>query len=366
MTLNLFSIVTLFSIFLTIVLVIFFLFTKNGHGNENKILAFLLVLFSLQIVYSFFVSIVNYQFFVEWHMPLYLLRQTSFLIGPAIYFYVNAFIKRKVLVLFKMGYHFLPFVGMVVFLLIFYRYNKHFTIWESNFDFYNTILILSHNLLYFLLCILAMKKLKISFRDLHKDIKYITSSSWLRIIILGFVFIWVINLNSVAIVYSINNYEWCAYTESTKALTFFLFICTIMFAILFKPDIYYFIEKYKNNKLSELNKNEYLQRLSAYMEKEKAYLNPEISLEMVANAISINPRILSQIINETFGKNFKGYVLEYRLKESMQLLTDSKYSEHTILEILYKVGFNAKSSFNNQFKLYTSLTPNEYRAKFLN
>jgi len=99
------------------------------------------------------------------------------------------------------------------------------------------------------------------------------------------------------------------------------------------------------------------------METNKPFLNPEITLESLANEISVNPRILSQIINETFKKNFKSYILEYRIKESMKILADSKHSKLTILEILYQVGFNSKSAFNNQFKLFTNLTPIEYRSK---
>ena len=99
------------------------------------------------------------------------------------------------------------------------------------------------------------------------------------------------------------------------------------------------------------------------METHKPYLNPEITLESLANDISVNPRILSQLINETFKKNFKSFILEYRIRESMRILADSKHRNLTILEILYQVGFNSKSAFNNQFKLFTKLTPIEYRSK---
>jgi AraC-like DNA-binding protein len=157
--------------------------------------------------------------------------------------------------------------------------------------------------------------------------------------------------------------EWCAYTVSIYALTAFLFINTIMFFLLMEPDVYYIIAKYKNNKLSEPDKSVYLQKLNSYMESRKPFLNPDITLESLANEISVNPRILSQIINETYKKNFKSYILEYRIRESMQILADSKYRNLTILEILYQVGFNSKSAFNNQFKLFTNLTPIEYRSK---
>ena len=58
------------------------------------------------------------------------------------------------------------------------------------------------------------------------------------------------------------------------------------------------------------------------METHKPFLNPEITLELLANEISVNPRMLSQIINETFKKNFKSFILEYRIRESMQILAD--------------------------------------------
>jgi AraC-like DNA-binding protein len=102
------------------------------------------------------------------------------------------------------------------------------------------------------------------------------------------------------------------------------------------------------------------------MEANKPFLNPDITLELLAGEIGVSPRILSQIINETYKKNFKSYILEYRIKESMKILADARQSKLTILEILYQVGFNSKSAFNNQFKLFTNLTPLEYRSKAIN
>ncbi len=40
----------------------------------------------------------------------------------------------------------------------------------------------------------------------------------------------------------------------------------------------------------------------------------------------------------------------YRIKESERLLSSSKEENKTILEVLFEVGFNTKSSFNNAFK----------------
>jgi len=363
MTLNFFTILTIISIFLATILSLFFFVNKRGFVHENKIMAILLVVFNLQIFYSFATSSFAWQDFIDWHKSLFLVRQTSFLIGPLIYFYVNSFLKRKDVFDYRQSVHFLPFTGAVIFLLIYYRHLNQFVIWESIIDLKDTILILTHNLAYIVLSLLSMKSTTINLRGFYKSILISSHNRWLQILLVGFIIIWIMNLNSFAIYMIVRKPAWCAYTVSIYALAAFLFINILMFVLLFKPDVYYIIAKYKNNKLSEPDKSEYLQKLNSYMETHKPFLNPEITLESLACEISVNPRILSQIINETFKKNFKSYILEYRIKESMQILADSKYRNLTILEILYQVGFNSKSAFNNQFKLFTNLTPIEYRSK---
>jgi AraC-like DNA-binding protein len=363
MTLNFFTLLTIISTFLTMSLSLFFFVNKRGFINENKILAILLFIFTLQIFYSFATSTFAFQYFMDWHKAIFLIRQTSFLIGPLIYIYVNSFLKRKDIFNYRTSVHFFPFAGSVIFLLIFYRSINHFIIWESIVDLNFTLLILAHNFIYIMLSLLSMKSTTISFKGFYKSIVISPYNKWLQILLVGFIIIWIVNLNSFALFMIVQRPGWCAYTASIYALTVFLFINTIMFFLLLKPDVYYIIAKYKNNKLKEHDKSEYLQRLNSYMEANKPFLNPDITLESLANEISVTPRILSQIINETYKKNFKGFILEFRIKESMKILADSKHSKLTILEILYQVGFNSKSAFNNQFKIYTNLTPIEYRSK---
>ena len=363
MTYNFFTILTIISIFLTMILSLFFFVNKRGFIPENRILALLLLIFNLQVFYSFATSSFAWQYFVDWHKTLFLLRQTSFLIGPLIYFYVNSFLKRKEIFHYRVSLHFLPFTCSVLVLLVFYRNIGQFIIWESPADLVDTILILAHSFIYIVLSLASMKSTTISLSGFYRSILISSHNTWLRLLLVGFVLIWIVNLNSFAIYMIVRRPEWCAYTASIYALVAFLFISFIMFVLLLKPDVYYIIAKYKSNKLSDPDKLEYLAKLNSYMESHKPFLNPDITLETLASEISLNPRILSQIINEAHKKNFKSFILEYRIRESMQILADSKYRNLTILEILYQVGFNSKSAFNNQFKLFTNLTPIEYRSK---
>ncbi|MFZ4523255.1 MAG: helix-turn-helix transcriptional regulator [Bacteroidales bacterium] len=358
-----FTILTIISVFLTLILSMFFFANKRGFILENKILALLLMVFSLQIFYSFATSSFAWQYFLDWHKSLFLVRQTSFLIGPFIYLYVTSFLKKRDLFDYRVTAHFLPFAATIPILLIYFRTQNHWIIWESVVDLVDTILILAHNLTYIAITLLAMRSAKTGSKGFFKRMFLSTHNKWLQILLIGFILIWIVNLNSFALYMIVRKPGWCAYTVSIYALAAFLFVNTIMFVLLFEPDIYYIIAKYKNNKLTEADKSNYLQKLNSVMETHKSYLNPEISLESLAGEIEVNPRILSQIINETFKKNFKSYILEYRIRESMVILSDSKHRDLTILEILYQVGFNSKSAFNSQFKLFTNLTPIEYRSK---
>ena len=302
---------------------------------------------------------------MEWHKFIFILKQTSLLFGPLIYFYVNSFLKKSNIFQARNLLHFLPFVIVTIILLFYYVGKSNFIIWQSNITLSNTILILLHNFIYLVDCVLIMKKKDITFKGFFKIVQTSPHKTWLQLLLLGFIVIWIVNLNSWAIIMIVQKPSWCAYTASIYALIVFVFVNLLMFMVLLNPDIYYVITKYKNTKVKEEDKSEYVKKIVAHFELNKPFLNPEITLETLANELSLSPRMLSQIINETFNKTFKSFILEFRIKESMQLLSDQKYGNLTILEILYKVGFNTKSAFNNQFKLYTNLTPQEYRSKFM-
>jgi AraC-like DNA-binding protein len=130
-----------------------------------------------------------------------------------------------------------------------------------------------------------------------------------------------------------------------------------------RPAIYYFPGKYKNTSVGEDLKIKYKDVLVDYMNNMKPYRNPDITLEKVAKDISVNVRILSQIINESYNNNFNGYINEFRIQECLNQLSDNN-NKKTILEILYDSGFNSKSAFYTEFKKHTNITPQEYRNKF--
>lgn len=101
--------------------------------------------------------------------------------------------------------------------------------------------------------------------------------------------------------------------------------------------------------------------LKQYMADREPYFDPSLTIQELANQISIPVRDLSVLINHHMDQHFFDFVNEYRIQKAMHILKDQSKNNVTVLEILYEVGFNSKSSFNTSFKKYTNLTPTAYR-----
>jgi AraC-like DNA-binding protein len=112
---------------------------------------------------------------------------------------------------------------------------------------------------------------------------------------------------------------------------------------------------------NEKTYNEELLKLQQYMEEEKPFLNPSLTIQDVSNDIQIPVRDLSLLINHKLEQHFYDFINSYRIENAKNILKDVTKNKVTILEILYEVGFNSKSSFNTAFKKHTGFTPTNFR-----
>ena len=122
-------------------------------------------------------------------------------------------------------------------------------------------------------------------------------------------------------------------------------------------------EKYKSSTLSLHKSKTYLNRLLKIMAEEKPYLDPELSLQTLANRMGITKEDLSQVINEQLDRNFKNFLNEYRIEEAKKKLLDPKENQFVLMKIALDVGFNSKSVFNASFKKFTGMSPSQYRKR---
>ncbi|MBL0740798.1 helix-turn-helix domain-containing protein [Chryseolinea lacunae] len=108
-----------------------------------------------------------------------------------------------------------------------------------------------------------------------------------------------------------------------------------------------------------------MQQLMTYMEHEKPYLDPELTLTTLAKAINITRSQLSQLINEGTGDNFYDFVNKYRVEQVKKLMADPAVKHFNMLGLAMEAGFKSKSTFNLIFKRFTGLTPTEYKKNLM-
>jgi AraC-like DNA-binding protein len=119
--------------------------------------------------------------------------------------------------------------------------------------------------------------------------------------------------------------------------------------------------RYEKSTLTLERSDTYLQRLLDLMNKEKPYLDGDITLQKLAKALSISPHHLSQTINEQLNQNFFDFINTYRIEEAKRMLLDPAKKHYSILAVSEEVGFNSKSAFNTAFKKHVNMTPSEFR-----
>jgi len=101
--------------------------------------------------------------------------------------------------------------------------------------------------------------------------------------------------------------------------------------------------------------------LQQYIQEEKPYQEPELTLTDLAERVHIPSNYLSQVINEKMDCTFMDFINQHRVEEAKDKLKNEKFSHYTIIAVAYEVGFNSKSAFYAAFKKHAKTTPSEFR-----
>ena len=96
-----------------------------------------------------------------------------------------------------------------------------------------------------------------------------------------------------------------------------------------------------------------IKQLKLHMSGNEPFLDSSLSVYDLATQLDMRVRDLSLLINHTLNQHFFDFVNHYRIQKAMELLGDPENRQVTVLEVLYEVGFNSKSSFNTVFKKQT-------------
>ncbi|MCB0596556.1 MAG: AraC family transcriptional regulator [Lewinellaceae bacterium] len=123
------------------------------------------------------------------------------------------------------------------------------------------------------------------------------------------------------------------------------------------------LESTRQLDLSESEYQELITQLEGHLKETERYCDPNLTIGELADQLNVPKRRLSQLINAHYGQNFVDFINTYRIEKAKERLLHPKDEKETILEVMYEVGFNSKSSFNTVFKKKTGLTPSQYKDR---
>jgi len=119
--------------------------------------------------------------------------------------------------------------------------------------------------------------------------------------------------------------------------------------------------RYERSSLTPENAEIYKMRLLERMERERSYLDPEITLPKLAQALDIPVAHLSRVINELLGRNFYEFINRYRVEEAKRRLAGPDAGREKLIAVGLDCGFNSLATFNRVFKELTGRTPSDFR-----
>ena len=103
-----------------------------------------------------------------------------------------------------------------------------------------------------------------------------------------------------------------------------------------------------------------MERICRYMEEQQPYLNSELKVQDIADALGTNRTYISNCIRSQRGCSFSQFVNTYRIEYAQQLLR--QYPDKKIAEVSMASGFSTESSFFRAFKAVTGMAPKEWMA----
>jgi AraC-like DNA-binding protein len=102
------------------------------------------------------------------------------------------------------------------------------------------------------------------------------------------------------------------------------------------------------------------QRVLNYMEREKPYLQPEFSIEQLAEMLDLPRHHLYYCFKNILQKKFVVLRTEYRIREAKRRLLEADLKETTMDAIGRASGFSSHSAFYRVFSEQTGCSPGEY------
>ena len=341
-------------------------------------LAILLLVLSLSILHAVLTT-------GSFGGPLKIKEPMILLVGPLLLFYVRESMGTRTVMRRKL-FHFVPFFLFFVIALL-------MSVLGTSSPYYGSILRYSAE---FSISVWVLIVLQYGFywsatvHTIHKNIRLVESEfsnvegktmSWLRVFLHAFGILLV--LFTVTVIFAVHSGH---YSEVDTIVSFGLscVIFVLGYEGLFQEQIFQSTSPLVNESfVPSVNEESQSQqtatvrvnreqeealssRVLEHFEKEKPYLDENLTLTALAGQLGVSRNLLSATINNKFGTNFYSLVNQYRVDEAKRLIADPANKDFTILSLAFQAGFRSKSSFQGIFKKFTGMTPSEYQGRIQN
>jgi AraC-like DNA-binding protein len=377
MQFNISDILFLMVLFLLLFISVFLFTSNRGKHISNILIGCFFLSLCLNLIDGFLLLkqfYFQYPAFALWGSVLLLLC------GPFIFLYTQSVIYKDFHFTSKKISHFIPFI--ILFLLSEGSYlaaghDKQIAILKSIIERkiplsvnLGSLIIYIHFFYYLIVSLRLEKRYETVAANLYSDAQKVTLN-WLRTSILFFLLLMLVSAVNTYLSFQ-SSQEAYFIVLSCAVFLLLLFIVLVLFMALRNPGLFSVWEEKQVTETVEINKSvdttaiseekqNLYSRLQSYMQQNKPYLDPELTLDALAVQLQVKPKLLSQSINEVAKQNFFEFINHYRIEEAKRLLTNPKDKKITVLEVMYEVGFNSKSSFNTLFKKHTGITPSEFK-----
>ncbi|MFK7806745.1 MAG: helix-turn-helix domain-containing protein, partial [Saprospiraceae bacterium] len=363
---------TLFLMLLCTLFAVFLWTVKTENKLSNRLLAGMLIIISISI------SVFWYGFYFDFHLGWDRVRDDiNILSSPLLFLYIVASLDNK----FKLRWihllHLVPFALFIILMLPnFYLVDEvakreyldvYYTHKEIKFlNILRTIVPISYDIASFVV-LYRMKKLILE--NYSDDI--MSLHNWLWQLLMASCFVYLVSTFK-SFLRPHMSYEAFHIVRVAMVLTLIGFMLWMVMKALYHPKLFRGIDssikplskilkEHPNSKEINNADQQRLETIQAYVTTEKPFLDSSLSLQKLARQLSLPSQELSLLINHHLGKHFFDFVNEYRIRAAQDILSDTQQKSKTVLEILYEVGFNSKSSFNTAFKKHTGMTPTQFR-----
>ncbi|HPG38232.1 MAG TPA: helix-turn-helix transcriptional regulator [bacterium] len=358
------EIVLFITVFLFFLFTIFLL-TRTENKTTNRLLAAFLLAKLICIINILLYFFYNY-FFSHFPNLFYILWPFLFVYIPLLYLYTRSIVYPEIKITVADLKYFAVFVIAVLFFSIrFYFLDanaKRLLLEDSNFHqqigYLFLILYYPQSFFFLVASLVMLYRYRQRIRQYYSSLEKI-NLSWLSIVLWSFIIMY-----SIALLDDLSRFTGIKISllELLLNCSFLVFPSILIFkglSLSSEPTKINLEEKTKPVGLDDTLLTAYTNRLQHYMQHEKPYLYSTITLQDLADKLSVPPRNLSYLLNNYIKQNFFDYINSYRIEEAKQIMQKHNRPK-TILEVLYSVGFNSKSVFNTAFKKNTGMTPSEF------